>query len=177
MADAMPPTKLDREINGPAPVNVSTGFAGDQADKSAGFLRHTAPKIPAILLIIFTVGFFAIVAFFHLQPSGNRDAAASSLGKQEEEQAALVRGIDIDYDSFYAEARTTGLKIGQRYRFTAEYLYGDSLYDGSEKSLPASPAFDDQAQYTEFLKGDTRASRTIVASMEENGKIYVHAIE
>ena len=98
------------------------------------------------------------------EPSGNGDAAESSPGKPEQEQAALLRGIDIDYDSFYAEARAAGLKIGQRYRFTAAYDSGDVLYQ-NRKSLPASPAFDDQAQYTEFLKGDTSESRTIVASM------------
>jgi hypothetical protein len=88
-----------------------------------------------------------------MEPSGNGDAAGSSPGKPEQEQAALLRGIDIDYESFYAEARAARLKIGQRYRFTAAYDSGDVLYQ-NRKSLRAIPAFEDQAQYTEFLKGD-----------------------
>jgi hypothetical protein len=70
-----------------------------------------------------------------------------------------------------------GAQIGQRYHFTAEYRGGDWFSDGYGKAHPAGPDFDDPAQYTEFLKGDTSASRTIVASVKGDGKSYVDAIE
>jgi hypothetical protein len=104
----------------------------------------------------------------------NADAA---LGKQGQEQVTLLPESWIDYDTFYAEARTTGLKVGQRYHFSAQYPDGDYLYSSPGKTLSASPAFDDPAQYTTFLKGDTWASRTIVATVEDDGRIYVHAVE
>jgi hypothetical protein len=158
--------------------------SSSETPKNGLSARFNRPLRRVVTIALVLILFFALFASYQMkpgnggttEPSGNGDAAESSLGKHEQEQAALLRGIDIDYDSFYAEARATGLKIGQRYRFTAAYDSGKVLYQ-NRKSLRASPAFDDQAQYTEFLKGNTSASRTIVASMGEDGKIYVNAIE
>jgi hypothetical protein len=158
--------------------------SSSKSPKNGLWTRFNRPLGRVVTIALVLILFFVLFASYQMkpdngsttEPSGNGDAAESSPGKPEQEQAALLRGIDIDYDSFYAEARAAGLKIGQRYRFTAAYDSGDVLYQ-NRKSLPASPAFDDQAQYTEFLKGDTSESRTIVASMGEDGKIYVNSIE
>jgi hypothetical protein len=154
---------------------AATATSGDTPKKDGlWLLATTAGAITLGIFIIFVIG--AIMPG-ETKPS---NAGQTTAPQTEQQQAALVRGIDIDYDSFYAEARTTGLKIGQRYRFTAQYINGGNFLSsgpGMQKILPASPAFDDPAQYTEFLKGDTLASRTFVASLDDDGKVYVHAVE
>jgi hypothetical protein len=137
--------------------------SSSKSPRNGLWTRFNRPLGRVVTIALVLILFFALFASYQMrldnggttEPSGNGDAAEPSLRKQEQEQeqAALLRGVDIDYDSFYAEARATGLKIGQRYRFTAAYESGDVLYQ-NRKSLRAIPAFDDQAQYTEFLKGD-----------------------
>ena len=101
--------------------------------------------------------------------------------RQAEEKEKLTReqGEPIEYSVFYAKALSTGLPAGKRYRFRAEVDHHLILdLPGGGHGLHSSAAFDDEAQYEQFLQGPDRQTRTIVVSMGDNGRgVQIHRIE
>ena len=112
------------------------------------------------------------------------DAEAEEARKQAEQEAEnRERGEPIDYDSFYAKVNSTGLPIGKRFRFIADIetalltMHDPAVTSGFSKTIVGEPAFDDQAQYEAFLRGNNTKSRTIVASMGSDRQVQIHRIE
>ncbi|MDR3674697.1 MAG: hypothetical protein P4N24_04360 [Acidobacteriota bacterium] len=102
----------------------------------------------------------------------------------EQEKPTPEQGEPIEYSLFYAKAKSTGLPIGKRYRFTAlvchelhVYLPDYSEYPNLNDELWGEAAFDDEAQHQQFLLGKDWTNRTIVASMGSDGMVQIHRIE
>ncbi len=101
------------------------------------------------------------------------------------------QGEPIEYSLFYAKAKSTGLPVGKRYRFTADITHDLMLYaqdSHGDKPLAGQAAFDDEAQHERFLQGEDShrnsdgiltagTNHTIVASMGYDGRIQIHRIE
>ena len=101
------------------------------------------------------------------------------------------QGEPIEYSLFHAKAKSTGLPVGKRYRFTADITHDLMLYaqdSHGDKPLAGQAAFDDEAQHERFLQGEDShrnsdgiltagTNHTIVASMGYDGRIQIHRIE
>jgi len=137
--------------------------------------------------------FEAVVAKFptsNLVGSARQRLAAVNQAIAEEDAERTRReaatGERIDFASFSAKARSSGLQVGKRYRF--ECTPGGNL---TELSPPGEggtsgtlwgvvPDFDDPAQEEAVLKrlvGAQFPTYTVVASMGNDGKIHIHRVE
>ena len=94
-------------------------------------------------------------------------------------------GVEIDFASFSAKAKSNGLQIGKRYRFRG--TLGQDLTElcspgggGAGMLFNVVPELDDPTQQETALKklaDNWKTVYTIVASMGYDGKIHVHRVE
>jgi hypothetical protein len=122
-----------------------------------------------------------------------RQAAEMAKQKQAEVAAArtrerleALRGIDIDYRTFYAKAEGTGLPLGKRYRFVAEVNQHFCLADAGSNMLGAHLMctqgieqldHDNSDRLEQFLKGPNTQTMHVTAEMlEGSGEAHVYIL-
>jgi hypothetical protein len=90
---------------------------------------------------------------------------------QRQEAAERVWGIPIDYPTFFAKAKGTGLPLGKRYKFRAKVSHDFCLSDpdGYEHILCGGSQIDEDnsARLEQFLKGPDRPVLNVTAAMME----------
>lgn len=102
-----------------------------------------------------------------------------------EHAAQKFRGTPIDYPTFFAKAKGTGLKIEKRYTFQATVTHAFCLYDpaGEHDHLMCVEADIDEnnsERLEQFLKGPDRQVLRVTAKMEGGtytGKVIIVRLE
>src|ERR1022692_1369702 len=109
--------------------------------------------------------------------------------REQQEQARMnaLMGEPSGFESFMVEFRTRELQIGKRYRFQATPGYADELRElcnvgspGGTACIPATPDFDDPAQFKYTISSLIRkfnTSCTVTASMGIGGTAQIHRVE
>lgn len=105
------------------------------------------------------------------------EVAARQLREQEarrqraEKVAQRLQGTSIDYPTFFAKAKGTGLPLGRRYTFRAMVSHNFCLHDagGYDHILCVESQIDDDnlARLEQFLKGPDRQDLNVTAAMLE----------
>lgn len=100
----------------------------------------------------------------------NPQASGNNAGSKEQEE-------QIQFEDLYIKAKSSGLPIGKRFRFDAHMNEDYIMAPDYGKQLSYEPAFDDEAQHENALRGSSKDMKTIVASMGVSGEMQVHKVE
>lgn len=194
---ATPPQRIAEPPTAQPQGSRPTAAAGRLSGPTKSPWLRTAPEPPGKMKFVVIAGVALILIvcgvwyFSQHGPAAEKKAEAdrsADMQRQQDEQETLTpeQGEPIEYSLFYAKAKSTGLPIGKRFRFTAMVTHELMLYLNSKDKfgipsladpLGGQAAFDDDAQHEQFLQGPGLQTRTIVASMGYSGHIQIHRIE
>lgn len=151
------------------------------APEPSGETKAVPSVLPAFLVFVALAAITALIGVpVWLGVSAWINRPSPSPPPEEQEKLTPEQGKPIEYNLFYAKAKSTGLPIGKRFRFTAMLTHDLMLYGQGgpgDNSLAGEAAFDDEEQHERLLQNPDYQTHRVVASMGGDGQIQIHRIE